>query len=203
LFRRNAFERVGLFDEDFFAYLEDMDWSLRAARAGLQGFYLPQATCRHRGGATLGRADSAAIIRQLTQNQLLLLVKHYPAALVLRLGFRIAWAQLLWALLAVRKMRLGAYLSGLARFLRLLPGAIRRRVRSTPTERNALLARLRESEREIFADVSGPDRTERDTFWKLYFGLFPTRGGPVERAEGSDPKEPIPRGGKQRAERVG
>jgi GT2 family glycosyltransferase len=190
LFRRSAFEQIGqqvgqhggMFDEDFFSYLEDMDWSLRAARAGLQGFYLPQATCRHRGGATLGGADSAAVIRQLTQNQLLLLAKHYPAALLLRLAPRIAWAQILWALLAMRKMRFGAYLAGVAGFLRLLPGAIRRRVRSTPNERHALLARLRESEREIFADVSAPDRTERDTFWKLYFGLFPPRGGPAGKA---------------------
>jgi GT2 family glycosyltransferase len=206
LFRRSAFEQVGqqvgqhggTFDEDFFAYLEDMDWSLRAARAGLQGFYLPQATCRHRGGATLGGADSATVIRQLTQNQLLLLAKHYPATLLLRLGFRIAWAQILWALLAMRKRRFGAYLAGVAGFLRLLPGALRRRVRSTPNERHALLARLRESEREIFADVSAPDRTERDTFWRLYFGLFPPRGRPEARtpegreilAHGASPGNP-------------
>ena len=225
LFRRSAFEQVGqhvgMFDEDFFAYLEDMDWSLRAARAGLQGFYLPQATCRHRGSATLGGADSAAVIRQLMQNQLLLLVMHYPATLLLRLGPRIAWAQILWALLAMRKMRLGAYLAGVAGFLRLLPRAIRRRIRWTSKERHALLARLRESEREIFADVSAPDRSRRDTFWRLYFGLFPPRGrpeaavragldrppareprNPAERAESNDPGEPIPRGGKQSAERA-
>ena len=178
LFRRSAFEQVGLFDEDFFAYLEDMDWSLRAARAGLHGFYIPQATCRHRGSATLGGADSAAVIRQLTQNQLLLLTKQYPAALLLRLAPRIAWSQILWALLSLRKRRFRAYLAGVAGFLRRLPRATRRRVSSTPSERRALLTRLRESEREIFADVSAPDRTEQDTFWKLYFALFPYRGKP-------------------------
>lgn len=176
LFRRSALEQIGLFDEDFFAYLEDIDWSLRAARAGLQGFYLPPATCQHRGSATLGGPDSAPAIRLLTQNQLMLLAKHYPGPLLVRLAPRVIWAQVLWALLAMRKRRFGAYLAGLASFLRLLPRALRGRVRCASTERHVFLARLRESEGEISEDVSAPDRTERDTFWELYFGLFPPQG---------------------------
>ena len=175
LFRRTVFEKIGRFEEDFFAYLEDMDFSLRAARAGLRGFYLPAATCRHQGSATLGGPDSATVIRLLTQNQLLLLAKQFPKGALLRLSPRIVWAQILWATLAVRKRRFGAYLAGLAGFLRLLPAAIRRRTPWQTEESQAFLARLRASEREIHADVTAADRPERDTFWRLYFALFPPR----------------------------
>lgn len=184
LFRRTVFEKIGLFDEDYFAYLEDMDLSLRAARAGLRGCYLPDAVCRHGGGATLGGQDSAAVIRLMTQNQLLLLAKQFPKGLLLRLAPRILWAQMLWAALAIRKRRLGAYMAGLWGFLRLLPAAMRRRPAWRPENAQALLARLRTSEREIYADITAADRPQRDTFWKLYFGLFRPRGKP-EAAERS------------------
>jgi len=179
LFRRTVFERIGPFDEDFFAYLEDMDFSLRAARAGLRGFYLPESKCLHQGSATLGGADSAMAIRLLTQNQLLLLAKQFPWGALLRLAPRIVWAQFLWAALALRKQRFGAYLAGLAGFVRLLPSAIRRRPPWHAHEAQTFLARLRASDREIYADVTAADRPERDTFWRLYFALFPPRGKPA------------------------
>ena len=184
LFRRAVFEKIGLFAEDFFAYLEDMDFSLRAARAGLGGFYLPEATCRHLGSATLGGPDSPTVIRLLTQNQLLLLARQFPKGALLRLAPRIVWAQILWAALAVRKRCFGAYLKGLAGFLRLLPSALRKRTAWRAEEAQAFRARLASSEREIFADVLAPDRRDRDTFWRLYFALFPPRGKP-EAADGS------------------
>jgi GT2 family glycosyltransferase len=189
LFRRTLFEKIGLFDEDFFAYLEDMDFSLRAARAGFRGFYLPEAKCLHQGSATLGGSDSAPVIRFMTQNQLLLLAKHFPAGLLLRLAPRIIWAQILWALLAIRKRRFGAYLAGLAGFLPRLPSAIRRRTSWHPHDAQAFLARLKASEREIHADIMAADRPERDTFWRLYFALFPLRGK-TETAEQSLPTTP-------------
>src|SRR3989304_5030022 len=71
---------------------------------------------------------------------------------------RIAWAQILWALLAMRKGRLGAYLAGVVQFLRLGPKAARFGGPWSPEERQALLVRLRRSEREIYADVTAPDR---------------------------------------------
>lgn len=46
-YRRSLFEDIGLFDADFFMYLEDVDLSLRAQRAGHRCLYLPGAIVYH------------------------------------------------------------------------------------------------------------------------------------------------------------
>jgi GT2 family glycosyltransferase len=53
LIRRSAFEAVGLFDERFFFYHEDVDWCLRASQAGLRLRYVPQAVLWHKASASL------------------------------------------------------------------------------------------------------------------------------------------------------
>ncbi|MBI2816858.1 MAG: glycosyltransferase family 2 protein [Acidobacteria bacterium] len=174
LLRRSVFAKYGGFDEAFFAYLEDIDLSLRAARGGAYGVYLPQAKSTHWGGATSGGAESAFVIRQLTQNQLLVLAKNFPWQLCFRWAARIAWAQILWAAMAVRKKRLRAYLSGICGFLRRSPHALRQRTSWSRDEVAAFKARLEASEQEIYEDVCAPDCIEKDTFWKLYFAPFPT-----------------------------
>jgi GT2 family glycosyltransferase len=171
LVRRKLFEALGGLDEDFFAYLEDIDFSLRALRRGLRGLYLPQAKCTHREGATSGGPESPFVFRYLTQNQLMILAKDYPW----RLWPRFAWAQLLWFGMAIRKNLFGAFLAGVWGFLRLLPRALRKRQPWRRNETAAFLARLRESEAAIAADLRSLDRVEHDTFWRLYFSLFPPR----------------------------
>jgi GT2 family glycosyltransferase len=53
LFRSEALREVGLFDEAFFAYHEDIDWSLRAGQAGWLLLYEPYARVYHaRSGST-------------------------------------------------------------------------------------------------------------------------------------------------------
>ena len=47
--RRDAFERVGGFDESFFLYFEDFDLSLRLARCG-RLLYQPRTRALHHGG---------------------------------------------------------------------------------------------------------------------------------------------------------
>lgn len=47
LLRRQALDQVGLFDEGFFMYYEDIDWCLRAKRAGWQVHYVPDAQVVH------------------------------------------------------------------------------------------------------------------------------------------------------------
>lgn len=50
--RGRAFERIGLLDEGYFLYFEDIDFCRRAWRAGLQGLYWPAARVVHLEGAS-------------------------------------------------------------------------------------------------------------------------------------------------------
>ncbi len=52
LIRRQVFERIGLFDERFFLYLEDWDFCLRAQQGGFRLFYVPQSHVHHKGSAS-------------------------------------------------------------------------------------------------------------------------------------------------------
>jgi GT2 family glycosyltransferase len=55
---REALERVGLLDDELFAYVEDVDWSLRMRAAGFAVVFVPDAVVRHRGSASTGGASS-------------------------------------------------------------------------------------------------------------------------------------------------
>jgi hypothetical protein len=50
--RRLVFERIGMFDERFFLYLEDLDLCLRAQKAGFKLLFVPQARLWHVGSAS-------------------------------------------------------------------------------------------------------------------------------------------------------
>ncbi len=48
LMRRQALERVGLLDEEYFAYWEETDWCARAAESGYRSYYVPTSRVWHR-----------------------------------------------------------------------------------------------------------------------------------------------------------
>lgn len=126
LYRRSAFEDVGPFDEDFFAYLEDIDWSLRAQLRGYSSRYVPTAVAYHMRGATTGGARNRYRVMQ-RRNQIWLVVKGYPAAALLR---RLPGILLLNAGLALQDARqggLGSTLRGWWWALRGLPRMLRKR----------------------------------------------------------------------------
>lgn len=52
LYRRAVLDDIGLFDEDFFFYYEDVDLAWRARLAGWTCLYVPAAVCRHVSGGT-------------------------------------------------------------------------------------------------------------------------------------------------------
>lgn len=56
--RREVFEEIGLLDEQFFMYDEDMDWCLRAQKSGWKLMLVPDSYVVHLGGQTSGRAPS-------------------------------------------------------------------------------------------------------------------------------------------------
>ena len=77
LYRRAMLAEIGLFDEDFFAYLEDVDLAWRAQWAGWRCLYVPRATVRHVHSATGGR-DPGSKRRLLGRNKVWTLCKNYP-----------------------------------------------------------------------------------------------------------------------------
>lgn len=58
LLRREVYEQVGGFDEEFFMYGEDVDWSYRIQLAGWKLQYFPQAQIIHYGGESALRSDT-------------------------------------------------------------------------------------------------------------------------------------------------
>jgi GT2 family glycosyltransferase len=65
MIRREALDQVGLLDERFFMYGEDLDWCLRFQGAGWQLVFYPEAKAIHYGGAS----SSAAPVRFYVEQQ--------------------------------------------------------------------------------------------------------------------------------------
>lgn len=78
LYARTMIEDVGGFDEDFFAYLEDVDLAWRARLAGWRCLLQPRARVLHAHSSTLGDASPRKRYL-LARNKVWLLVKDYPA----------------------------------------------------------------------------------------------------------------------------
>ncbi len=78
LYRRRALQEVGLFDERFFAYIEDVDWGLRAQLAGWNCFYEHTAVAYHVGGESSSRIAGFELF-QCHRNILLMMAKDFPA----------------------------------------------------------------------------------------------------------------------------
>lgn len=78
LISRAAVDRVGLFDEDLFAYAEDVDWSLRARRQGLHILVVPSSIVRHHVSAASGGESSPNTIYYDLRNGLTVAERHAP-----------------------------------------------------------------------------------------------------------------------------
>jgi GT2 family glycosyltransferase len=75
---RDALERVGLLDEELFAYLEDVDWCLRIRAAGLRVVLAPAARAWHRVSAATGGPASPTSLRYHCRNTLAVSDRHAP-----------------------------------------------------------------------------------------------------------------------------
>ena len=85
IYRASLFEEIGPLDEDFFAYLEDVDLSFRAQLYGYKCLYVPSAVVYHMAGAT-SRAFQTRLKKFgiNIKNNLFVVVKNMPGGLILR-----------------------------------------------------------------------------------------------------------------------
>jgi len=76
LVKRHVVNTIGLLDERYFAYHEDLDYCLRATAAGFQALVVPEAALRHRSARSLGSEDSPVKEYLLVRNWYLLWRTH-------------------------------------------------------------------------------------------------------------------------------
>lgn len=89
LIRRKVIEEIGLFDEDFWIYGEEMDLCYRMGKAGWKKMYLPDCAIIHLEGKSTVQS-SARMFLMNYKGMYLFLKKHFPAK-VLRNYHRRVW----------------------------------------------------------------------------------------------------------------
>jgi GT2 family glycosyltransferase len=148
VYRRSVLEDVGLFDEDFFAFYEDIDWDLRAQLAGFSCRYVPTAIVYHMGSATIGRGLTDFTRYHLWRNTLWVIAKDLPLGALLRHAHQLLLGQLTNLAVALRDRKLAIWWEAWRDAVYGLPRTLRKR--------RAIDARRRIGRRELEAIV-GPD----------------------------------------------
>jgi GT2 family glycosyltransferase len=126
LYRTRLFEAIGLFDEDFFAYYEDVDLSFRAQLAGWKVAYVPKAIAYHQIGATSGKIRGFTTF-QAIKNLPWLLVRNVPEKLLSKVLPRFLLAYVFFIMRSIPRGHSWSAAKGLYVSLVKLPKKIRER----------------------------------------------------------------------------
>ena len=88
IYKTSLFKQIGLFDESFFAYYEDVDISFRAQLAGHKIYFTNKAIAYHKQGATSSKIPGFTVY-QTFKNIPLLFAKNVPFGLLFPIGIRL------------------------------------------------------------------------------------------------------------------
>lgn len=83
IIRKSIFEEIGYFDEDFFAYFEDVDLSFKARLLGYECIYIPDAVIYHIGSGFRGK-EYRKKIYYLHRNFIWTVIKNWPVNLFIK-----------------------------------------------------------------------------------------------------------------------
>ena len=91
IYRRKLFREIGNFDENHFAYLEDVDLGYRAGIYGYRNLYIPEAVVYHAGSAVSGSRHNEFKVDLSAKNSVYLAYKNMlPLQLLLNMPFLLA-----------------------------------------------------------------------------------------------------------------
>lgn len=91
LYRKSYLEQIGFFDEEHFAYLEDVDIGYRANIYGYRSYFIPEAVVYHVGSGASGSRYNEFKIRLSARNSIYLIYKNMPVLqILLNLPFLLA-----------------------------------------------------------------------------------------------------------------
>ena len=83
IYRKAIFEEIGCFDENHFAYLEDIDIAYRARIHGYRNYYEPAAIVYHAGSAVSGSRHNHFKVNLSARNSIYLIYKNMPILQIL------------------------------------------------------------------------------------------------------------------------
>lgn len=150
LYRVSMLKEIGIFDQDFFAYYEDIDLSFRAQLAGWKVAYVPKAVVYHEQGKTSARLgkrrtkDRSAnpfTTKQFMKNLPFIIVKDIPLGLLWRILPRFWLAYTLFFLRAITDGRGVSAFAGAITFWLKLPKKLwqRRKIQKSRKASNAYI----------------------------------------------------------------
>jgi GT2 family glycosyltransferase len=159
LIHRHVFRAVGLLDESYESYYEDVDFAVRCALAGFTGVYEPKARATHMGSATLG--SSARTTYFVSRNQILLASKFGLSRLS---RSRVVAGQALFVFARLRQGGFFAALRGKWDGIWLKRGKM-----PFVCDQGKLQALLSEQEKQI---CDYQNQLGWDLSWKIYFRML-------------------------------
>ena len=81
LYKKSLLEEIGMFDDNFFAYMEDVDLALRSKIKGYRNLLCPDAIVYHIGSATSGSRYNEFKVRLAARNNVWVVYKNIPIPL--------------------------------------------------------------------------------------------------------------------------
>lgn len=105
IYRKKILEKIGYFDEEHFAYLEDTDIGYRARIYGYENWYAPKAIVYHVGSGTSGSRYNQFKTRYSSRNNIYLIYKNMPLLqIILNLPFLVTGFLVKFLFFAVKGM---------------------------------------------------------------------------------------------------
>lgn len=126
LYRRKMFDEIGLFDEDFYIILEDVDLDFRAQLAGYRCLYVPKAVVYHIHAGSMGKTSNFTFY-WITRNDLNVLIKNMPLFLLFKYFHRIFFRQIIYTYARILGNKIRPLISGEFSAFLLLPVMLSKR----------------------------------------------------------------------------
>ncbi len=78
MYRKSLLDEIGMFDDNFFAYMEDVDLAIRSKISGYRNLLCPDAVVYHIGSATSGSRYNEFKVRLAARNNVWVVHKNLP-----------------------------------------------------------------------------------------------------------------------------
>ena len=107
LVKKEVFERIGLFDENYFAYFEDNDFGFRARKSGYKIMFAPKAEIWHKVSSSSGGKINAFKEYYMNRNRIWFMKKHANKKQLINFFLTFAFEFLISSASCIKKGKIG------------------------------------------------------------------------------------------------